>query len=125
MRRRRPALAQLRTRSLRDRPVLAVFLSLSAVPILLAVFSFRQPIPLPPAVLSGFEVLFRLLVYAPVSIVRSLLFEPLGLAVIFDVAGLEQATIVLVLVCVYYLVSLAAVRGARLLRRFGRWIGGR
>ena len=102
---------------LRTRPVTTVFLLLTAVPATLAVFSFRQPIPLPETVLSELEVLFRLLVYAPVSAVRSLVFDPLGLEVLFAIPGLEQTLIFLTLLGFYYGLSVAFVRGIRLLRR--------
>ena len=102
---------------LRVRPVTAVFLLLVAVPAALAVLSFRQPIPIPESVLSELEVLFRLLVYTPVDVVRSVLFDPLGLGVLFSIPGVEQAIIFLTLVGFYYGVSVAAVRGVRLLRR--------
>ncbi|WP_440766035.1 hypothetical protein [Natronorubrum sp. DTA7] len=103
---------------LRTHPVLTVFLCLAAVPILLTAFSFRQPIPLPDVILSELEVLFRLLVYAPVSAIRSLVFEPLGLDVLFVVPGLGQATVFLVLLGFYYCLSLGVVRiGSRLYAR--------
>ena len=102
---------------LRAHPVTAVFLLLIAVPATLAVFSFRQPIPLPDTVLPELEVLFRLLVYAPVSVVRSLVFDPLGLDVLFAIPGLEQTLIFLTLLAFYYALSVAVVRGIRLVRR--------
>ena len=108
-------LERLRER-VRAHPVTAVFLLLTAVPGTLAVFSFRQPIPLPDTALSELEVLFRLLVYAPVSAVRSLLFAPLGLDVLFAIPGVEQSLIFLTLMAFYYGLSVAVVRAIRLLR---------
>lgn len=106
---------------LRAHPASAVFLLLVAVPVTLAVFSFRQPIPLPDTVLSELEVLFRLLVYVPVSGIRSILFDPLGLDVLFAIPGLEQTLVFLVLLAFYYGLSVAIVRGTRLVRHhYGR-----
>lgn len=99
----------------RDHPVRSVFVLLAALPTVLAVFSFRQPLALPDAVLSELELLFRLLVYVPVGISRSLLFDPLGLSVLFTIPGLQQTTIVLTLLGFYYLVSHALVRVGTLL----------
>lgn len=100
-------------RRARDRPVLAVFVALASVPAALAVLSFRQPVPLPDAVLSELEFLFRLFVYGPVAAARRVLFEPLGLDGVFAVPGLQQATIVLVLLGFYYLASAFLVRAGR------------
>ncbi|WP_436347453.1 hypothetical protein [Natronorubrum sp. FCH18a] len=102
---------------LRTHPVATVFLALAAVPTTLAVFSFRQPIPLPDAILSELEMLFWLLVYAPVSGLRSFLFEPFGLDVLFSIPGLEQTLIVVTLLGFYYGLSHALVRGVRLIHR--------
>ena len=99
----------------RARPVRSVFALLAAPPLVLAVFSFRQPLALPDAILSEFELLFRLLVYVPVAISRSLLLDPLGLSVLFTVPGLQQTTIVLTLLGFYYLVSHVLVRVGTLL----------
>lgn len=98
-------------------PVATVFLVLAAVPTTLAVFSFRQPIPLPNAILAELEVLFWLLVYAPVSGIRSYLFEPFGLEMLFSIPGLEQTLIVVTLLGFYYCLSHALVRGVRLVHR--------
>lgn len=104
---------------LRARPVVVVFVLFTAVPVTLAAFSFRQLIPLPVGVLSELEVLFRLFVYAPVSAIRSMLFEPLGLDVLFSIPGLEQTLVFLTLLGFYYSLSVAIVRVARSLRRRG------
>lgn len=105
----------------RSHPVRSVFVLLVSVPATLAAFSFRQPVPLPDAILSELELLFRLFVYAPVDAVRSVLFEPLGLDVLFAIPGLQQTTVVLTLLGFYYLVSLVVVRlGYRLDDRFSR-----
>lgn len=101
----------------RTHPSRVVFLLLAAVPTTLAVFSFRQPIPLPDAILSELEILFWLLVYAPVSGSRSYLFEPFGLEVLFSIPGLEQTLIVVTLLGFYYCLSHALVRGVRWLYR--------
>lgn len=102
---------------LRTRPVATVFLLLVAVPAVLTAFSFRQPLPLPDAALSELEVLFRLLVYGPVSGIEALLFEPLGLDVLFAIPGLQQTLVFLVVLSFYYGLSVALVRGVGLLRR--------
>ncbi|SIR95687.1 hypothetical protein [Natronorubrum thiooxidans] len=101
---------------LRDHPVGVVFLLLVAVPATLAVFSFRQPFPIPGAVLSALEVLFRLFVYAPVAAVRAVLFDPLGLDVLFSIAGLNQTVVLLILLGFYYGLSVVIVRGSRFVR---------
>ncbi|WP_440769863.1 hypothetical protein [Natronorubrum sp. DTA28] len=98
-------------------PVATIFLVLAAVPTALAVFSFRQPIPIPDAILSELEILFWLLVYAPVSGIRSVLFEPFGLEVLFSIPGLEQTLIVVTLLGFYYCLSYVLVRGVRLVHR--------
>ncbi|MFC4544116.1 hypothetical protein ACFO5R_19505 [Halosolutus amylolyticus] len=95
---------------LRARPVLTVFLSLAAVPTCLAALSFRQPIGLPNTVLSGLELLFSLLVYAPVAGIRSWLLEPIGLDALFAVPGLQQTLVFVLLLGFYYVLSLSIVR---------------
>lgn len=95
---------------LRARPVLSVFLLLAAVPTALAVLSFRQPIGLPDAILSELELLFWLLVYAPVDGIRSWLLYPVGLDVLFIIPGLEQTTVFGILLGFYYVLSVALVR---------------
>ncbi|WP_265110257.1 hypothetical protein [Halosolutus halophilus] len=95
---------------LRARPVITVFLLLAAVPTGLAALSFRQPIGIPPAVLSGLELLFWLLVYAPVAGIKSWLLEPIGLDALFAVPGLQQAIVFALLLGFYYALSLTLVR---------------
>ncbi|SFB70723.1 hypothetical protein SAMN05444422_101358 [Halobiforma haloterrestris] len=100
---------------IRSRPVLAVFGVLAALPTVLAVVSFRQPVALPYGILPAFEFLFRLLVYAPVAFLRTVLLEPIGLGVLFAVPGLEQAAVVATLLGFYYVVSHLLVRLGRVL----------
>ncbi|WP_306056422.1 hypothetical protein [Natronococcus wangiae] len=102
----------------RRRPVLTLFALFGSLPIGLAAFSFRQPIAVPSPLLGFLEVLFRLLVYAPVAAVKSFLFEPLGLDVLFAIPGFEQAMVFTVLVGFYYGLSLGIVRvGSRVRAR--------
>lgn len=95
----------------RNRPVLAVFVALVAVPLALAGLSFRQPVPVPQPVLEFHGAVFRPLVYGPVSIVRTLLFDPLGLDVLLSVPGVQQAVVIATLLAFYYAMSYALVRG--------------
>ncbi|ELY44283.1 hypothetical protein [Natronorubrum sulfidifaciens] len=97
-------------------PVGAVFLALVAVPATIAVLSFKQVIPLPATVFSALEVVFRLFVYAPVAAVRAVLFEPLGLGVLFSIPGLNQTVVFLTLLGFYYALSVAIVHGSRFAR---------
>lgn len=94
-------------------PVGAVFLVLVAIPAMIAVFSFKEVIPLPAAVFSALEVVFRLFVYAPVSAVRAVLFDPLGLDVLFSIPGVNQTVVFLTLLGFYYALSVAIVHGSR------------
>ncbi|WP_152422194.1 hypothetical protein [Natrialba asiatica] len=88
-----------------DRPVTTVFVLLITGPLIVAGLSFRQPIALPDALLTELEWVFWLLVYMPVSAIRRLLFDPLGLERLFGVPVLGQGLIVLTLGGLYYLVS--------------------
>ena len=94
-----------------SRHVLKVFAVVVALPLLLTVNSFR-PIVIPPAgVLSLVEMLFLVLAYAPVELVRRLLFAPFGIDGVFKIPVISHLFVLASLFAFYYAVSLLLVLG--------------
>jgi len=99
----------------RDRGVLRLAAMLYLLPALITIESFSEPIPLPSVVVDLLRVPFAVLVSRPVMFVKGLLYDPLGLEWLFDVAIVSNLVVLATLFFVYACVGVLVHNGRLLL----------
>lgn len=88
---------------------MGLFVVFSLGPLVLAANSFRPFVALSASMHSLFETGFRLTVYYPVTALRTLVVEPLGLGLLYSVPVLQHAVILATLLAFYYGLSVLVV----------------
>lgn len=83
--------------------------ALAVGPIALLINSFRPFVPVTGPLQDAFEVGFRYTVYYPIAAMRTLVFDPLGLEILFSLPVVRHGVILTLLLAVYYAVSVACV----------------